>query len=394
MERRDPTQKALVLAGGGARGSYQVGVWRALMELDWHPQIITGTSVGGLNGAMFVLDLYETARDMWLTIRSRDVMELPEENADLSALHQFLRRVVKEGGMDVTPLEEIVERVLDEDALRAAPIRFGIVTVEQRGLRPRELTLEDIPAGQVRDYLMASAACFPALRARQIDGVKFLDGGYSDNMPTGLAKTMGAEELVCVDLEGVGITRPNLTGLPTTMIRSYWELGDILHFDPDTAKRNMELGYYDTRRAMGYLRGCAYAVSCDARSCEDAAAFAQKFNQLQKAVREKYPVTLTADVALKLANMTKDAQLAPLEAAAEDAGVDPTRFYTTRTLAQAFLAACDKERMESFAPLFTGSSTAGQAALAALLPNTFLQALVWRTLTTAALPEVTEDEGL
>ena len=48
MERREPTQKALVLAGGGARGSYQVGVWRALMELDWHPQIITGTSVGGL----------------------------------------------------------------------------------------------------------------------------------------------------------------------------------------------------------------------------------------------------------------------------------------------------------------------------------------------------------
>ena len=356
MERREPTQKALVLAGGGARGSYQVGVWRALMELDWHPQIITGTSVGGLNGAMFVLDLYETARDMWLTIRSRDVMELPEENADLSALHQFLRRVVKEGGMDVTPLE-------------------------------------DIPAGQVRDYLMASAACFPALRARQIDGVKFLDGGYSDNMPTGLAKTMGAEELVCVDLEGVGITRPNLTGLPTTMIRSYWELGDILHFDPDTAKRNMELGYYDTLRAFGRIRGCAYAVDSGADSSADAEAFRAAFDAVQKEVREKYPVTLTADAALLLARM-KDAQLAPLEAAAEDAGVDPTRFYTTRTLAEAFLAACDKDRMESFAPLFTGSSTAGQAALAALLPNTFLQALVWRTLTASALPEVTEDEGL
>ena len=284
--------------------------------------------------------MYETARDMWLTIRSRDVMELPEENADLSALHQFLRRVVKEGGMDVTPLEEIVERVLDEDALRAAPIRFGIVTVEQRGLRPRELTLEDIPAGQVRDYLMASAACFPALRARQIDGIKFLDGGYSDNMPTGLAKTMGAEELVCVDLEGVGITRPNLTGLPTTMIRSYWELGDILHFDPDTAKRNMELGYYDTLRAFGRIRGCAYAVDSGADSSADAEAFRAAFDAVQKEVREKYPVTLTADAALLLARM-KDAQLAPLEAAAEDAGVDPTHFYTTRTLAQAFLAACD-----------------------------------------------------
>ena len=396
MAQNNTPVKALVLAGGGARGSYQVGVWRALTELGWRPQIITGTSVGSLNGAMFVLDRYETARDMWLTIRSRDVMELPEENADLSALHQFLRRVVKEGGMDVTPLEEIVERVLDEDALRAAPIRFGLVTVEQRGLKPRELTLEDIPAGKVKDYLLASAACFPALRAKQIDGVQFLDGGYRDNMPTALAQKMGAEELVCVDLEGVGITLPNRTGLPTTMIRSYWELGDILHFDPDTAKRNMELGYYDTLRAFGRIRGCAYAVDSGADSSADAEAFRAAFDAVQKEVREKYPVTLTADAALLLARM-KDAQLAPLEAAAEDAGVDPTHFYTTRTLAKAFLAACDKDRMKSFAPLFTGSSTAGQAALAALLPNTFLQALVWRTLTTAtasALPEVTEDEGL
>ena len=36
--------RALVLAGGGARGSYQVGVWRALTELGWRPGIITGTT--------------------------------------------------------------------------------------------------------------------------------------------------------------------------------------------------------------------------------------------------------------------------------------------------------------------------------------------------------------
>ena len=41
MENQTTPCKALVLAGGGARGSYQVGVWKALMELDWHPQIIT-----------------------------------------------------------------------------------------------------------------------------------------------------------------------------------------------------------------------------------------------------------------------------------------------------------------------------------------------------------------
>ena len=384
------TAKALVLAGGGARGSYQVGVWRALTELGWRPQIITGTSVGSLNGAMFALDLYETARDMWLTIRSQDVMELPEEHADLSELHAFLRDAVRAGGMDVTPLEEIVERVLDEDKLRASPIRFGLVTVEQKGLKARELPLEEIPQGKVKDYLLASAACFPALRARQIDGVKFLDGGYSDNMPTGLAKTMGADELVCVDLEGVGITRPNRTGLPTTLIKSYWELGDILHFDPDTARRNIELGYYDTLRAFGRLRGCAYAVASDPESSGDAARFRAKFDALQRIVKAKYPVTLTADAALLLANMN-DPELAPLEAAAEDAGVDPTRYYTTRSLGEAFLAACDKPRVERFAPLFAGSGNAADAARAALLPNTFLQALVYETLTGPAVPEVIEE---
>lgn len=390
MEERSVPCRALVLAGGGARGSYQVGVWRALMELDWHPQIITGTSVGSLNGAMFALDLYETARDMWTSIRSQDVMELPEETRNLTELHQFLRDVVRAGGMDVTPLEEIVERVLDEDALRASPIRFGLVTVEKRGLKPRELPLEEIPKGKVKDYLLASAACFPALRAKQIDGVQFLDGGYRDNMPTALAQKMGAEELVCVDLEGVGITLPNRTGLPTTMVRSYWELGDILHFDPDTARRNIELGYYDTLRAFGRLRGCAYAVAKNEQTAQDAAAFRQRFDAVQKAVKAKYPVTLTADLALKLANM-QDAELAPLEAAAEDVGVDPTRYYTVETLAKAFLETCDRNRIEGFEPLFEGSGNAAQAAWAALLPNTFLQALVFRTLTAPAPTEVTEE---
>ena len=45
MAQNNTPVKALVLAGGGARGSYQVGVWRALIELGWRPQIITGTSM-------------------------------------------------------------------------------------------------------------------------------------------------------------------------------------------------------------------------------------------------------------------------------------------------------------------------------------------------------------
>ena len=48
------TIKGLVLAGGGARGSYQVGAYQALQEIGWRPDVITGTSVGCLSGALFV----------------------------------------------------------------------------------------------------------------------------------------------------------------------------------------------------------------------------------------------------------------------------------------------------------------------------------------------------
>ena len=51
--RKPGPQRALVLAGGGAKGSYQVGVWQALQELGWTPDIITGASVGALNGCLF-----------------------------------------------------------------------------------------------------------------------------------------------------------------------------------------------------------------------------------------------------------------------------------------------------------------------------------------------------
>ncbi len=379
--------RGLVLAGGGARGSYQIGVWRALDELGWRAGVVTGTSVGCLNGALYVLGQYEMARDMWLSIRSSDVMALPAPGSGLGALGEAVRQFIAEGGLDVSPLEQIVSRVLDEQELRASSIRFGLVTVEKKGLKPRELSLEEIPQGKLRDYLLASSACFPALRPRTIDGVEYLDGGYADNMPAGLAARLGAEELVCVDLEGLGITKPNRTGLPTTLIRSHWELGDILRFDPAVARRNMAIGYFDTMRAFGRLRGDAYPIALEG-SAQAAAEFRGRLDPLEEWIKVRWPAAhLPATLTLALEHL-QDQPLAPLEAAAEDAGVEPTRLYTVTDLEQAFLDACDGERLASFDPLFDGTGNGALAARAALLPHLFLQALVRRALTGPLVPEV------
>ena len=340
---------------------------------------------------MFALDLYETARDMWLSIRSQDVMELPGEEAGLSELHQFLHEVVRDGGMDVTPLEEdrgpCAGRTGPADRPGAAgPGHGGKKGPQTPGADPGWIT-----EGKLKDYLLASAACFPALRARSIDGIQYLDGGYGDNMPTALAARMGAEELVCVDLEGVGITRPNRTGLPTILVRSHWNLGDILRFDPEVAQRNMALGYFDTLRAFGRIRGCAYAVDDEGQSAADASRFAARFAAIQRAVLAEYPVTWTAGAALRLSKL-RDQALAPLEAAAEDMEVDPTRYYTVKTLSAAFLDRCDYGRIRVFFPLLDGQGSAALAARAAVAPSTFLQAMVYRALTLPppAPPKITE----
>ena len=70
--------KGLVLAGGGAKGAYQVGAYQALQEVGWQPDIITGTSVGCLNGVLFVLGKVREAVDLWKSWDIHGVLEVPQ----------------------------------------------------------------------------------------------------------------------------------------------------------------------------------------------------------------------------------------------------------------------------------------------------------------------------
>ncbi len=212
--RKPGPQRALVLAGGGAKGSYQVGVWQALQELGWTPDIITGASVGALNGCLFTMGKSKEAEDLWRRLEIHDVLEVPD-SLKPEELNNFFLDVVRSGGLNVEPLAETIDRLIDEDAVRRSPIRFGLVMTELGTMRRVQCPVEKIPEGQMKDYLLGSSACFPALRPREIDGVKYIDGGWRDNMPLDLAAAMGAGELLAVDVNGVGITRPNTTGLLT-----------------------------------------------------------------------------------------------------------------------------------------------------------------------------------
>ena len=98
MKENSAPVRALVLAGGGAKGSYHVGVYRALQQLGWTPDIITGASVGALNGLLFTMGKVQEAEDIWRSMELHDVLELPS-TTEKEALYNFFMDVVRSGGL-------------------------------------------------------------------------------------------------------------------------------------------------------------------------------------------------------------------------------------------------------------------------------------------------------
>lgn len=257
---------ALVLSGGGSRGSYEIGVWQALRELQIEPDIVTGTSVGALNGAMVVQGDFDVALAMWQQLETQMVFDVdsPEEGSSqektAAVLESFAREFFRQGGAGTSALEGILREYISEERVRASDKQFGVVTVELPALKEKQMMLQDIPEGELHDYLLASAACFPAVQPHTIGETKYIDGGFADNLPAKLAQSCGADSYIVVDLEAVGkVDREFLATLSDLrVIRSHWGLGNFLLFDTSVAAQNIRQGYLDAMRSFERYDGFAY----------------------------------------------------------------------------------------------------------------------------------------
>lgn len=265
---------AFVLSGGGSRGAYEIGVWQALRETGLSIDIVTGTSVGALNGAMVAQDDFELALELWKELETCMVFDFgPKKHTgfsfeiggmDTDEALGYAREILLHGGAGTTGLEKIVKEYVDEEKIRRSPIELGVVTVEFPSLKPCYLFTEDIPLGKLHDYILASAACFPAVQAKEIDGVWFIDGGYVDVMPVELAMKKGAERVTAVHLEAAGFVRRGTIELAEdqlsrlTIIKSPWDLGNFLVFDTNNTQRILRLGYLDAMKQLGIFRGRKY----------------------------------------------------------------------------------------------------------------------------------------
>ncbi len=251
--------RAIVLSGGGSLGSYQIGVWKALRHLHIKYDIVTGTSIGALNGALMVQKNYYKALQIWKKINMQILFgdEIAATN-NKEVFKMFRNEFLKNGGIEVKKVEEVIEKYINKSKFYNSNIDYGLVTVNLSKKKPLFLTKDKIKEEKLTSYLMASASCYPAFKPKEIDKEKYVDGGYIDNMPINLAIDLGADEVIAVDLNSPGIKFPTKKKIKITTIKPNNKLSFFLNFNEEGAKRNMQFGYNDAMKKFGKLEGKKY----------------------------------------------------------------------------------------------------------------------------------------
>lgn len=265
----------IVLEGGGAKGAYQIGAWKALREAGVRIKGIAGASVGSLNGALICMDDLEKAEDIWKNIEYSRVMDVSDETIkalkkkDFKALNmqEILNsgfQFIKDGGFDVTPLKNLIAEVVgDESRIRESDRELFAVTYSVSEHKELAVDVKSGEEGSVKDMLLASAY-FLAFKNEKLGGKRYRDGGGFNNVPLGVLLDKGYEDIIVIRIYGWGFDSEKVTKIPDGAnvyhIAPRQDLGGILEFDKKQSRKNMILGYYDAKRFLYGLAGRIYYI--------------------------------------------------------------------------------------------------------------------------------------
>lgn len=264
----------IVLEGGGARGAYQVGAWRALKEAGVKIKGVSGTSVGALNGVMICMDELEKAEEIWANMDYSTVLDvdakvieslkrLDPKTFGFAEMAAEVRRTVKGRGLNIDPLKALIEKMVDEEKVRQSPCELFVTTFSVSDVKEVNFDVKSASEGTMKDMLLASAY-FPGFKNDKIFGKTFMDGGSVNNVPVNVLADRGYKDIIVIRIYGIGVDREKLFDLPDDVnvyrIAPKRNLGGILEFEGEKAKRNMKLGYYDAMRMIYGLEGRKYYI--------------------------------------------------------------------------------------------------------------------------------------
>jgi NTE family protein len=179
---------AIVLGGGGVLGAVQLGMLRALVEAGVRPDLVVGTSVGALNGAVLAAlppaEVADRLEEAWRSSDARDLFAA----GSIARLREFARSGV--AAHSATPLRRMAAAVLGERRIEDLDVPFTCCAA-----RIEDASEHWFDRGPVVEAVLASAAVPGLLPPAEIDGQHYLDGGLVNSIPLGRAVELGAERI-------------------------------------------------------------------------------------------------------------------------------------------------------------------------------------------------------
>lgn len=287
----------LVLEGGGAKGAYQIGAWKALREAGVQIEAVAGTSVGALNGALICMDRLEEAEQIWKTISYSSVMDVDDNR--MEQLFQGKLKVTEavkevmgffnEGGKDITPLKNLIGEYISEEEIRKSETAFYLLTFSISMMRELDIDVKELPEGLLADFLLASAY-LPVFKKEKLHGKKFMDGGMFNNVPLESLVKRGYQNIIVIRIFGIG--REKKVKIPENtkiyQIEPRVNLGNILEFESKKSIRNMKIGYYDALRFLYGLKGKIYYIEENEKECYYLNQLVSVSDEVKKALMAVY----------------------------------------------------------------------------------------------------------
>ncbi|MFZ1399761.1 MAG: patatin-like phospholipase family protein [Candidatus Promineifilaceae bacterium] len=171
----------LALGGGGARGAAHIGVLMELERLGIRPNLITGTSIGGLVGALYASGL--TCDDLVDCFSQVSIGSMYSFAASLPAL------------TGVSKIEQLLESFIGRPKFSELGIPLAVVTSDL--VARKEVILDE---GDVITAVLATIAIPILFPAVEREGMVLADGGILNNTPFNIAQARGATYVIAVDL--------------------------------------------------------------------------------------------------------------------------------------------------------------------------------------------------
>lgn len=267
----------LVLEGGGAKGAYQIGAWKALKEANIRIKGIAGTSVGALNGALICMGDLEKAESLWENISYSQIMSVDDKiMEDIFKQKKISRDALKDmvdyisdGGVDITPLKELIAECVDEEKIQNSPMDLYIHTFSVDEMRELNVDLKEIEPELIKDFLLASSYIFPIFKSEKLHGKTYIDGGAINNVPVDTLIEKEYKDIIIVRIFGIGREKKVKIPEDTTIytIAPTVSLGSILDFNPKRSKMHLKRGYFDTMRVLYGLAGKIYYIDEQEKEC-------------------------------------------------------------------------------------------------------------------------------